>query len=219
MYKITLYDYNCSPICDGVVCFFADDIEDFQEKWLASGDVDSDRKERFLRSKAGEIVTDYYSDAPELNIVQHDKETVFGEKKFTLENVTFEAFNIYDYPTKFHIDKWDIHFKWIRFSNEYFRIASYKAMGVCRYVDFFNRWEDVMCYGNPVLENTVGYRPEDKNERPEFNSFAENSIETICFLTNYVFENEQELQDNISHFEITDKMMDWLFSDVVGEAG
>ena len=73
MYKITLYDYNCNPICDGTIYFFTEDIENFQKRWFRLlGDHDEERKERFLRSKAGEIVTDYYSDSPELNIVQQD---------------------------------------------------------------------------------------------------------------------------------------------------
>lgn len=218
MYKITLFDCNCISFCSGVAYFFAEDIEDFQKRWLAL-EEDNNRKERFLRSKAGEIVTDYYSDAPELNIVQQDSETVFGEKESTLENVTFEAFNVHDFPTKFHIDKWEIYFKWIRFKNEYFRIASYKAMGVCMYDDFLNRWENAVCYGNPVLENVTVYEPEDINERPGSSAFAENSIETICFLTNRIFGNEQELQEDISNFKVTEEVMDALFQDVVGEAG
>ena len=53
----------------------------------------ADREQaEYLRSKGGEIVTDYYSDDPELNIVQEDKsaeilfekEIVFRNKLFTL---------------------------------------------------------------------------------------------------------------------------------------
>ena len=49
-------------------------------------DGNGDRKERFLRSKRGEIVTDYYSASPELNIVQHDAGAVYDEKTVVLEN-------------------------------------------------------------------------------------------------------------------------------------
>lgn len=82
MFKITLYDFNCNPICDGVVSFFTERLEDFEEGWMNSEEVEEDRKERYLRSKAGENVTDYYSDSPEFNIVQEDTEVqVLWEKE------------------------------------------------------------------------------------------------------------------------------------------
>ena len=69
MYKITLYDYCCCPICDGTVSFFVDNLEDFEKNWKKClGDRDKERVERFERSKNGEIVVDYYSDDEELNI-------------------------------------------------------------------------------------------------------------------------------------------------------
>lgn len=82
MYKITHYDYNCSPICDGTVSFFTEDIEAFQKKWFAMDRLEESLKEKFLRSKGGELVTDWYSsDDPELNIVQQGQSAVYGEKQ------------------------------------------------------------------------------------------------------------------------------------------
>ena len=45
-------------------------------------------KERFLRSKSGELVTDWYDDNPELNIVQQDAGTVYGKRTVVLDHVT-----------------------------------------------------------------------------------------------------------------------------------
>lgn len=227
MFKITLYDYNCSPICTGTVNFFTEDIEDFQKRWFGLlDDDDEERKERFLRSKAGEFVTDYYSDSPELNIVQYDEGEIFTEKTVELEHVTFEAFNIYGWSTKFHVEQWEIYFKWISFKGKYYRIASYKARGVCKYSLFTDRLESVKCYGNPVLESVIVYDPrysglQDENEWPDpgFDEFNENKIETICWLTSASFENVQELKNDISMFKITEEIMGQLFENVVGEAG
>ena len=33
MYKITLYDYCCNPICDGTISYFVDDLDDFEKNW------------------------------------------------------------------------------------------------------------------------------------------------------------------------------------------
>ena len=227
MYKITLYDYNCSPICDGVVSFFAQDIDDFQARWLASGRVDEARKERFLRSKAGELVTDWYdSEDPALNIVRQGEAAVYGQKTVVLDDVTFESFNAYRCSSTFHVNRWTIHFKWIAFQGEYHRIASFQADGVCQEGLFVDRLEDVECYGNPVLENTVKYAPQYNRrvdpslwDNPGFGDFAENKIQTICWLVNGTFADLEALKEDLAAFEVTPEIMDWLFADVVGEAG
>ena len=72
MYKITLFDYNCPSCTSGVYEIYCDDIEEFEKEWTKL-ETDEFRIERFRKSKAGEMVTDYYSDALELNIVQKDE--------------------------------------------------------------------------------------------------------------------------------------------------
>ena len=227
MYKVTLQDYNCSPIADGTVSFFAEDIEVFQKRWFALlGDDDDSRKERFLRSKAGEFVTDDCSDSPELNIVQQDEESLFAEKHIVLEKVTFEAFNAYGWPTQYHVNQWILRFRWIAFLEKFYGIAFYRANGVCEYSDFADRWKSVECYGNPVLENVVAYNPRYNNRvdpsewpAPGFDAFLENRLETICWLTSACFASEQAMKDDLSSFEVSKEIMNQLFADVVGEAG
>ena len=72
MYKITLFDYNCASCTSGTASFYVDDIDIFEEKW-SKLETSPERIERFRHSKNGEVVTDYYSDDEELNIVQEDK--------------------------------------------------------------------------------------------------------------------------------------------------
>ena len=86
MYKITLYDENCSPICDGTVCFFTEEIEDFQKNWLESGRVDDELRDQFLRSKAGELVTAWYDNRPDVY------EKYCGPDPEKWENPTVEDF-------------------------------------------------------------------------------------------------------------------------------
>ena len=168
MYKITLYDENTCPICDGVVTFFSDDIDEFEKRWVATNRVDNVTLERFLRSKNGESVTDYYSDNPELNIVQKDHEDILFEKYIVKEDVTFFATNAYDCQQKYHVQKWECHFLWIRFQNKYYRIVQYVANGVCMYNSFLERLDSVTCYGNPVLENVVHYNPEYSSDKSKW---------------------------------------------------
>lgn len=227
MYKITLYDHNSGGIADWTVCFFTDDIEDFQARWFHSRWVSEETKERFLRSKAGEMVTDYWIDSPDLNIVQQDEAVVFAEKKVVLSDVTFGNYISHMYGSEFYVKQWDIHFKWIKFKKEYFRIASYKAEGVCRFDHIFvKRWESIFCYGNPVLENTVVYDPkysgrvdESLWDNPTVDDFKDNHVETICFLTNAVFKTKRKMEKDIADFKVTGEVMDRLFDDVAGQDG
>lgn len=57
------------------------------------------QKQRYFRSKAGEIVTDYYSDAPELNIFQYaEYGTIEKRKTFHYKDKIFELHNGYLIP-------------------------------------------------------------------------------------------------------------------------
>ena len=91
MYKITLYDQNCSPICDGTVSWYVENLEEFEEKWLPlQSKLGVETIKRDYRSKLGEIVTDYYSDSEELNIVQQVDAKVLEEKDFYYYNKSVE---------------------------------------------------------------------------------------------------------------------------------
>lgn len=72
IYKITLFDANCPSCTSGTASFFTEDIDEFEHNFFSDENVGSNQleaqKQRYFRSKAGKIVTDYYSDAPELNI-------------------------------------------------------------------------------------------------------------------------------------------------------
>lgn len=70
MYKITLFDNNGIGFVSGTFTCFTEDIEDFKNRWFLL-EKDEKTKDRFLLSLNGEIVTDYYSDEAELNIVQN----------------------------------------------------------------------------------------------------------------------------------------------------
>ena len=226
MYKITLCDANCSAICEGIVCFFTEDLDRFENHLASVPLPDEGLLERFRRSRAGEIITDFYSDDPDLNIVQEAETRVLYDKLVTLEDVTFQSTNAYEYTQSYHVSHWDCRFLWIDFGGKGYRVVEYTAQGVCMYDGFFHRLTAVTCHGNPVLENTVIYRPlysyrtpQHEWLRPDYKDFAENRIKTICFLPSKSFSSLDEIESDYLSFEITEEIMDALFADVIGEAG
>ena len=227
MYMITLFDMSSSSVSDRVARFFTDDIDYFERNWLPlcqkKGDLE--RIDRFLRSKAGECVTDYYTNFPWLNIVQKDQNAeILQEKQFVLNDVTFFATNAYGWQEQYHVDDWHCAFRWIRFRNYYFRIFSFKANGVCMLCDD-GKIRDVSCYGNPVLINSKKFIVEYDRGIPivdhplTYNDFSGNYIESFCWQVGKHFKKQQDAMEDYQNFTVTDDILDRMFREVIGEAG
>lgn len=150
MYHIQLYDYNCSPICDGVIRFFTDDLASFERNWipLMKGEDDA-RVKRYVRSKAGEMVTDYYSDDPKLNIVQEKDVDIIAERTYTETDVTKIIYNVYRLSSTYHMDRITYHIRFIRnvSDDELLKLCCYEIKGIC-YDDKESYWmgEDTSKY-------------------------------------------------------------------------
>jgi hypothetical protein len=228
MYKITLMDENRSPIADDVAVFFTEDIDDFIANWLFTGRVDAERHDRLKRSKEGQIVTDYYSTDPSLNIVQKDETNILYKKEFTLRDVSFFATNAYGFQGSYHVDTLEIEFIWLRFKNEYWRTASFKAIGASEFSTILQEYTSIICFGNPVLINTVSFSPqpyrlgsnENKNRKePTLEDFKNNVVESFCYTASVSFDGLETLKKDYENFNVTPEILDYLFSDVIGEAG
>ena len=118
MYKIQLFDLNSYPaFVSGVVEVYTDDIDEFEEHYLIQNRASDDQKARFLRSKSGEIVTDYYSDEPELNIVQEINVEILHTKQEIYEDieVVVHAGSLCEYHYWFKKLVFDI--RWVRIEN------------------------------------------------------------------------------------------------------
>ena len=134
MYQIQLYDWNCSPICDGVIRFFVDDLDEFEKNWLPYMEGESGTVERYRKSKAGEMITDYYSDDPALNIVQKKNVEILDEKTYTETDVTKDICNVYWCASDYHIDQITYHIRFVRNTEdgELLKLCRYEIRGICR---------------------------------------------------------------------------------------
>ena len=70
-----------------------------------------------MRSKAGEIVTDYYSDSPELNILQEDTEAreIFYRTEHLSQKV-FELYSTYGWQMMIYAESAQIQVRGIEFN-------------------------------------------------------------------------------------------------------
>ena len=230
MYKITLYDNNCSPICDGTTFWFVENLEEFEKKWLPlQAKEDVAIVERYYRSKFGEIVTDYYSDSEELNIVQKIDCEILEEKKRTYKDKEVELVNTYDCTTTVLFDKLKILLRVIRCNDEYYLVGQYFGYG-CRRIDpMLNRWYNtdgkytqMGFYGNPVaeyLQRDINWDDFDKEDA--YKDFCTNDkdfykhekVETFVWLPIRKVDRDYKIG------RLSKEDLAILLKDIVGEAG
>lgn len=230
MYKITLYDQNCSPICDGTTFWFVEDLREFEEKWLPlQARMGTDTVERYYRSKFGEIVTDYYSDDAELNIVQSADCEIVQEKVFEYTDKEVELMNIYEYKTTLLFDKLKLVLRVQSWNDEYYLVGQYFGYGCRRIQPARNRWYNTEVkyrqmgfYGNPIAEymkRDINWTDFDKSDAykdfytNDKDFYKHEQVETFVWLPIEAVSAEYNIK------ELDTEDLAFLLRDIVGEAG
>lgn len=167
MYKITLWDNNLDSCISGVTEFFIEDLEIF-EKYRIGNEYEETR-ERYFKSKNGECITDYYSDSPELNIVQYDANCEFlATKMFEFKDKYITLRNFYDWETEIFASEVFVELAHIKHNGQYFLIGKYKLSGVCAKSIFDNEfYKNCTVYGNPVCIETFSLEELRQKEKCE----------------------------------------------------
>lgn len=141
MYKITLYDQNCSTICDWTTFWLVEDLKEFERKWLPlQCKLNIETVEQYYRSKFGEIITDYYSTDESLNIVQPIECEILQEKIFEYTDKEIELVNVYGWITKVLFDKLKIVLRIQKCNDVHYLIGQYFGYGCRRVEPMLNRW-------------------------------------------------------------------------------
>lgn len=223
MYKITLYDECCSPICDGTVSFFVEDLKSFEENWYPR--AHKDQWDRYQQSKVGKIVTDYYGNNPKFNIVQEDKEaTIWLDQELEFLEREYKVFNTYNWDTDIFAAKTTIVFRGIKFKGINYLIGKYAMKGVCQKTliyDCEEGYEAIHTLGNPVIICSLHHR--DKyDERGNIRAykkeeFRDDCLETYCWITIKEI-TEKELSCDTLDLS-SESILSTLFRDIPGETG
>ena len=230
MYKITVYNQNCSPIFDGVISWYVEDLTEFEKKWVPlQAKSDISRVERYYRSKFGEIVTDYYSDDESLNIVQSVECEVLQEKVFEYTDREVTLSNAYRWESKFLFDKLKIVLRKQKCNDTYYLVGQYFGYGCRRVEPMYNRWYDTEVqysqmhfYGNPIAEYAArDINWDDIDNRDAYKDFFTNDkdfykhekVETFVWLPIKKVSEQYEIEE-LNADELAILMMD-----IVGEGG
>lgn len=219
MYKITLFDYNCASCTSGTASFYVDDIDIFEEKW-SKLERSPGRIERFRRSKNGEVVTDYYSDDEELNIVQEDKNAeILHEKHLIYHNKRISLVNAYGWEGLYNVRDLDVHIRYVKFKGEYIKMASFIARGISTYSMFSDekKYQRIMCFGNPVLNMKLADDSPDSTDR--LSDYDNDVVESFVFIPINEYKTLNQMQKNFDSERLSTNERYRLFFDIPGEAG
>ncbi len=167
MYKITLFDETTDSFVSGTATFFTDDLALFEKHCILEKTTDT--QERYFRSKNGECVTDYYSDAPELNMVQFDADCeLLASKSFAYQEKHITLLNFYGFKTELFASDVLITLAHIKHNGTYFLIGKYKLLGVCTKSRLDNTlYNKCTAYGNPICIETISGKALQLEEETE----------------------------------------------------
>lgn len=227
IYKITLFDANCPSCTSGTASFFTEDIDEFEHNYFSDENVEwgklEAQKERYFRSKAGENVTDYYSDDPELNIFQYaEYGTIEKRKTFHYKDKIFELHNGYLIPCPIYAAEATVELAQIDFKkhpdeeDEKYLVARYSLSGVCSESFYSDKFSDCTPYGNAIIKTCY---PEDLPYNGEKEDFADCKLSTFAWVELYqrCFKG-----DHVNGYEIeepTEEQLAWIMRDIPGDAG
>lgn len=227
IYKITLFDANCPSCTSGTASFFTEDIDEFERNYFSDENVEwgklEAQKERYFRSKAGENVTDYYSDDPELNIFQYaEYGTIEKRKTFHYKDKIFELHNGYLIPCPIYAAEATVELAQIDFKkhpdeeDEKYLVARYSLSGVCSESFYSDKFSDCTPYGNAIIKTCY---PEDLPYNGEKEDFADCKLSTFAWVELYqrCFKG-----DHVNGYEIeepTEEQLAWIMRDIPGDAG
>lgn len=224
MYQITLYDDCSNPIADGTVSYYVDSLEEFEEKWVPYAEKNmKERLKRYYRSKAGEIVTDYYSDSEKLNIVQQDEHAeILEEKSFEEKELDITLSNVYWCTTDFHIADLKYVIRKIKYNGKYLLVTKYDIKGIYRKKEFPDGTgyycDTAEFCGNAICEVNLTPNFDCETMRNKYttaDAFLEDTIK--CFVWIPIAESEKEEELQIRRLPMQE--LEWLLRDIPGEAG
>lgn len=218
MYKLTFWDENLPSFCSGIYSVYADNIEKFEKEWVKLV-KNEERIADFYRSKAGELVTEYYptpNDA-ELNIVQKDDASkILVEMQNTIENRIVTVHNGFDYPAIFWIKKMDIYCRYVKYENMYLRLMSFCIKGIAEEKNKEKKYQKVGLYGNPMLKYKGKKSMPNFYRSDEFEEYEEECIESIAWYPMGEASTLEVLQEcyGTERIELTDIELDLLLCDM-----
>ena len=224
LYRL-LFQSACLPaFIDFPATFFTENLEEFEKYFFQNAQISEKEKEMYRRSKAGEIVCDFYGDSPEYNIFQYDAQAellnyscnIYQDRELILEN-------FYEFKSKIYAKTVKIETAYAKFKGYSYFLGRYELTGVCRESwQYPGRYKNLDVWGNSVFvqkkSKVETYKdPETGLNRVDYpkECFQDSTLKTYCWIT---IECNNRFPEREST-ELTDDEICALMCDILGEAG
>jgi hypothetical protein len=193
-----------------VVEVYVEDIEAFTEQYTKL-EKDEERVDRFLRSKAGEMVTDYYSEDPSLNIVQIVDAEELARDCETQYDKMISILNGFGWPSDYYFRKIQFEIRWMRLNGDLYKLVKTKGEGCYAKVDFMGEpCRRIRIYGNPFWI----YWEDGERE-----AFLDAHLESYVWHVAEQFETEEEFIEDQKRNGLTQVQIQRILEDLPGDAG
>ena len=183
---------------------------------------DEDRVERFLRSKSGEVITDYYSNDPSLNIVQRVDADDLGYVLSWKRDITISVENGFGCPSDYFFGLLVYEIRWIRFQSKFYKLVKPhgKDCTVKNPFDERNPWRRIMVYGNPFWITQEKEKMPNSSDNVE--AYKGTSIESYVWQVAAVFDTEEAMNEDrklFSEWTLSEEQIARVVADIPGDAG
>ena len=218
LYLIQLFDYNLPGFVSGVTKVFVEDIEQFSTRYQGI-ETDKARVERFLRSKSGEIVTDYYSDDPSLNIVQQVDVQELGYRMIWRRDQIISVENGFGCESDYWFKVLAMEIRWIKDKDTYYKLVKPSGRDCCiqDFSDVTRRWGRVTVMGNPFwIHKEKSKLPYASDSLDDYQGI---SLEAYVWQVADTFETEEEVKADMKMGWLSKEQISRAFADIPGDAG
>ena len=212
IYKIQLFDYNCVACTSGITEVYTDDIEDFAKLYTIMAKNDPERIERFLESKSGKIVSDYYNDGPEFNIVNKlQAENIFS-KILIKKDLTVMMENAYGFKTPYHFDSVDFLINYSKIGDLYYKLVIPFCKGCSLF--FQKKHRKVNVYGNPfwIIDNDKAPYSSEKQD-----DFSDAYLKSYVYQVARKFDDMELVAEDIRKSDFENSELNNIFADLQGD--
>lgn len=149
---------------------------------------------------------------------------VYWTDTVTLADCKVDVYNGYRWKTELYIEKCRIDLRYISFNEKFHMVAKYKINGVCRDAFFADKtYETAYCYGNPVIKMNAASAAQNKYS-DDREDFSNDVIESFVYYQLGSFGTIEEMEQDYKKRKrrkafFTGRELNWLFTDIPGEAG
>lgn len=214
MHKIQIKDRTKSGI---IATYYMEDAGMLFDLWKES-EENEERVERMRYALRGEKTADLGLNCEEAPLVTEVELQVGAKQDFSMEQSWLVLHNTAGHEGRYYVASLVAKMRWVICEGRLLKLGSFVASGICRENNYAEGgFEQVTCYGNPVLHH---YSSSIVPLVSEFeDDFSREKITLLGYKVLAEFDSMEEVNADIAKKCLTDAEVELLLHDIPGELG